>query len=175
MAEYLIVIDMQNDFINGSLGTKEAEKIVPDVVSKIENHSGPIIFTYDTHDENYLKTQEGIKLPVEHCIMGTDGWALNKDIEALRIKLDTISFSKPTFGSKELAQHLYKENRKDKIDKIELVGLCTDICVISNALLIKSYLPDTKVVVDSACCAGVTPESHNNALEAMKVCQIEIK
>lgn len=174
MNNYLIVVDMQNDFIDGSLGTKEAQAIVPAVVEKIEKHEGSIIFTYDTHDSDYLETQEGKNLPVEHCIMGTDGWALPEMLERLRLDKGTLSFSKPTFGSKELAEHLYSMNKREKIDSIEFVGLCTDICVISNALLIKAYLPEAKVVVDSSCCAGVSPESHNTALEAMKACQIEI-
>lgn len=174
MSKYLIVVDMQNDFINGSLGTKEAEAIVPAVVEKIKNHDGPVIYTYDTHEKNYLETQEGKNLPVEHCIMGTDGWALNPEIEELRLAGDTLAFSKPTFGSKDLAEHLYNENKQNKIDSIELVGLCTDICVISNALLIKAYMPEVPVLVDAACCAGVTPESHNNALEAMKMCQVQV-
>ncbi len=174
MNNYLIVVDMQNDFIDGSLGTEEAQAMVPAVIKKIKDHKGPVIFTFDTHEESYLESAEGKKLPVEHCIMGTDGWALNSEIENLRLSLDTLAFSKPTFGSKDLAQHLYEEDRQNKIDSIELVGLCTDICVISNALIIKAYLPDTKIMVDGSCCAGVTPESHNNALEAMKMCQIEI-
>ena len=174
MGNFLIVVDMQNDFIDGSLGTPEAEAIVSSVVKKIENHDGPIIFTYDTHEADYLETQEGRNLPVEHCIMGTEGWDLNKDIEKLRLELETLSFSKPTFGSKDLADHLYMENKKEKIGQIELIGLCTDICVISNAMIIKAYLPEVKIKVDSSCCAGVTPQSHENALEAMKMCQIEI-
>lgn len=175
MNNYLIVIDMQNDFIDGSLGTKEAQAILPLVVRKINGHEGPVLFTYDTHQEDYLETQEGKNLPVAHCIMGTKGWSLNDKIEKLRLSMNTLSFSKPTFGSKELADHLYEEDKTVKIDSIELVGLCTDICVISNAMLIKAYLPETKIIVDSTCCAGVTPESHDNALEAMKVCQIEVK
>lgn len=175
MSDYLIVVDMQNDFINGSLGTNEAQAIVPNVIDKIKKHKGPVIFTYDTHEENYLETQEGKKLPVEHCIMGSDGWSLNDQIEKLRLELHTISFSKPTFGSKELADHLYAENKNNTISSIELVGLCTDICIISNAILIKSFLPETKISVDPSCCAGVTPDSHNNAIEAMKMCQIDIK
>ena len=175
MNDYLIVIDMQNDFINGALGTEEAQAIVPKVIDKIKAHKGPVVFTYDTHDEDYLDTEEGKNLPVEHCIMGSEGWALNKGIEELRLSLDTLAFSKPTFGSKELAAHLASENKKNKIDTIELIGLCTDICVISNALIIKAYLSDTRIIVDASCCAGVTPESHDNALDAMKMCQIEVR
>jgi nicotinamidase-related amidase len=174
MNNYLIVVDMQNDFIDGSLGTREAQSIVPFVVQKIKNHHGPVIYTMDTHDEDYLTTQEGEKLPVPHCIMGTEGWALNQNIEGLRLSSKTLAFSKPTFGSRELAEHLYEENNKHKIDSIELVGLCTDICVISNALLIKAWLPEITIMVDASCCAGVTPDSHNNSLEAMKMCQIEV-
>lgn len=175
MNKYLIVVDMQNDFINGSLGTKEAEAILPNVVKKIENFDGKVIFTYDTHKDDYLDTLEGKNLPVKHCILGTPGWELPEPLEKLRLEKNTLSFSKPTFGSKELAEHLYGENKKEKIDEVELVGLCTDICVISNALLIKAFLPEVNVVVDSACCAGVTPENHQNALRAMEPCQISIK
>ncbi len=174
MNDYLIVVDMQNDFINGPLGTAEAALIIPPVIDKIKAHKGPVIFTFDTHYENYLDTIEGRNLPVKHCVMGTEGWSLEKNIEKLRLSLDTIAFSKPTFGSREMADHLYAENAKEKIDSIELVGICTDMCVISNALLIKAYLPETRIIVDASCCAGVTPERHNNALEAMKLCQIEI-
>lgn len=174
MNNFLIVVDMQNDFIDGALGTDEAQVIVPAVIEKIMNHEGPVIYTYDTHEDNYLETLEGKNLPVEHCIMGTDGWALNPEIEKLRLEGNTLAFSKPTFGSKELAEHLYDEHRNEKIDSIEIVGLCTDICVISNALLIKAFLPEVPITVDSSCCAGVTPESHENALDAMSACQIEI-
>lgn len=163
----LVVVDMQNDFIDGALGTKEAEVIVPYVQKKIESYKNEkIYFTRDTHGENYSETQEGKKLPVPHCIKGTDGWQISD-------KLDTFGcevIDKPTFGSVALSK-LIKE---DNPESVELCGLCTDICVISNAMLIKATLPEVKISVDASCCAGVTPESHKNALEAMKMCQIEI-
>ena len=167
----LIVIDMQNDFIDGVLGTKEAVEIVGKVKGKIEEYRKeglPVIFTRDTHGENYLETQEGKSLPVPHCIKGTRGWEISDELEAG----DSLVIDKPTFGSKALAEYLASA---DDIDSVELTGLCTDICVISNAMLIKAFLPEIKISVDSGCCAGVTPESHKNALESMKMCQIEIK
>ncbi len=163
----LVVIDMQNDFIDGALGTEEALSIVPYVARKIEKYrdaDNQIIFTRDTHQKNYLETQEGKKLPIEHCIEGTYGWRIT---DSLTVKPEDTIINKRTFG------HIWD---KDIIkgDEIELVGLCTDICVISNALGIKSALPEIPVKVDSKCCAGVTPQSHKNALEAMKMCQIDI-
>ncbi|HHX69624.1 MAG: isochorismatase family cysteine hydrolase [Miniphocaeibacter sp.] len=171
MNNILIVVDMQNDFIDGSLGTKEAKAIVPKVIEKIKNFKGKVFFTRDTHDEDYLNTLEGKNLPIEHCIKGTFGWEIQKDINKLR---ETEPIDKETFGSKDLALLLYEENKKEKIDSITIVGLCTDICVISNALTIKSFLPETNILVDSSCCAGVTVESHNNALKALGPCQIEV-
>lgn len=171
MKDILLVVDMQNDFINGSLGTKEAEEILPKVVEKIKNFDGEVLFTRDTHEDDYLETQEGKKLPVKHCIKNTFGWEIHKDIDKLR---KTTSIDKVTFGSDELATSLDVKNRNEGIDSITIVGLCTDICVISNALLIKAFLPEVEIIVDSSCCAGVAPESHNNAIEAMKVCQINI-
>lgn len=169
--KFLIVVDMQNDFIDGALGTKEAVDILPAVKEKIMNFDGRVIFTRDTHEAEYLSTQEGRNLPVEHCIRGTDGWQINAELEALR-KENAVD--KPSFGSVELAQMLKDYNEKEAIESIELVGLCTDICVISNAMIIKAYLPETPIIVDAACCAGVTPESHENALSAMAMCQIKI-
>lgn len=173
----LVVVDMQNDFVDGVLGTKEAEEILPKVVEKIKNFDGQILYTRDTHEENYMDTQEGNYLPVPHCVRGTKGWQLNPQIEALRSG-DPVD--KPTFGSVELGKLLKEQEKKLKsegksgIESITLIGLCTDICVISNALLIKAFLPETPIFVDAACCAGVTPKSHKNALEAMKVCQIQV-
>lgn len=165
----LVVIDMQNDFIDGSLGTKEAVMIVDKVKEEIDlfrKNGDTVLFTRDTHFENYLSSAEGKNLPVVHCIKGTKGWEIS---EKLSVK-DSMVFDKPTFGSVELAGYLRKENP----DEIEIVGLCTDICVISNALLLKAYLPETPIVVKEALCAGVTPESHIRALESMKMCQIQI-
>ena len=175
MKNFLIVIDMQNDFIDGSLGTPEAEAIVPKVLEKVKSFDGTVIFTRDTHTEKYLQTAEGQKLPVEHCIQGTKGWELQPQLEEARKQLNAVVFDKGTFGSRGLATYLADHLMNfGGIDTITLCGLCTDICVISNALLIKAFLPEVSIIVDSACCAGVTPESHLNALEAMKMCQIEI-
>lgn len=172
MQDILIVVDMQNDFIDGSLGTKEAVAIVPNVERKIREFSGTVLFTRDTHLENYMETQEGKNLPVKHCIKDTDGWQICPALEALR---RTEAFDKPAFGSEALGRALRKMNEKETIGSITLVGLCTDICVISNAMLIKAFLPETPVIVDAACCAGVTPESHANALKAMEMCQIKVE
>lgn len=170
----LIVIDMQNDFITGSLGTKEAQQIVHSVKEKVENFDGDVLFTRDTHFEDYLSTQEGKNLPVKHCIKNSSGWEIHPELDALRAKLNATVFDKITFGSQELAEKLHQLNKANKISEIVLIGLCTDICVISNALTIKAFLPEVSISVDSTCCAGVTPESHENALNAMKMCQINI-
>ena len=170
--KYLIVVDMQNDFITGSLGTKEAETILPKVIEKVKNFDGTVIYTKDTHQADYLTTQEGKKLPVKHCMEGTWGWELADELESLSKGCKV--FNKPTFGSVELANYLVEENKKNAIEEIELCGLCTDICVISNAFVIKANLTEVPVAVDASCCAGVTPESHFNALSAMKMCQVEV-
>lgn len=174
MQRLLIVIDMQNDFIDGSLGTKEAQAIVPAVVEKIREFDGTVLFTRDTHGEDYLQTAEGKKLPVVHCIKGTKGWELQEEIEALRAEKNAVVFDKQTFGSRELAEYISESIQSGGVDSIVLCGLCTDICVISNALLLKAFMPEVPIVVDSARCAGVTVESHENALKAMSMCQIEI-
>lgn len=175
MSKVLIVVDMQKDFIDGALGTKEAQAIVPAVLDKIRRHEGITIYTRDTHHEDYLLTQEGHNLPVAHCIEGTPGWELQKDIGQHAERVPDRIFNKGTFGSDSLIGYLTKLHEKDSIEEIELVGLCTDICVISNAMTIKTFLPEVKLAVDAACCAGVTPDSHRNALEAMKMCQVEIR
>ena len=172
----LVVVDMQNDFIDGSLGTKEAEAIVANVADKIGQYNPCDVYvTMDTHGPNYLNTQEGQNLPVEHCIKGTDGWKLSKEIEDML--RDAKIFEKPTFGSVALAEELKAFAGYDYPDgegmEIELCGLCTDICVVSNALLIKAFLPEAEISVDPACCAGVTPEKHEAALETMRSCQIK--
>ena len=168
----LVVVDMQNDFITGSLGTPEAQAIVPKVVEKIQGFGGTVLYTQDTHGADYLQTQEGRNLPVEHCLKGTWGWQLEPRVEAVR---DSTPIEKPTFGSKGLAEVLKARHfYEGPLEEIQLVGLCTDICVISNALLLKAFLPEVKLTVDASCCAGVTPESHETALAAMKMCQIEI-
>ena len=165
----LIVVDMQNDFIDGSLGTIEATKIVPNVISKIKEYENELIyFTKDTHFDDYLNTSEGKKLPVKHCIKGTKGWQIPSQI----LNNHTNIIEKYTFGSVDLFKQLETLN---DIESIELIGLCTDICVISNAILAKAHFPNINIIVDSKCCAGVTKESHEKALDTMKMCQIEIK
>lgn len=171
--KFLVVVDMQNDFIDGALGTKEAVAILPAVKAKIEGFDGRVLFTRDTHEIDYMQTQEGKNLPVEHCIKDTDGWQIRAELDALR-KEEAID--KPSFGSVALAQLLKAyDNYEEKIESVTLIGLCTDICVISNAMIIKAYLPETPIFVDAECCAGVTPESHERALDAMAVCQINIE
>lgn len=170
--KYLIVVDMQNDFITGSLGTKEAEAILPKVIEKVKNFDGTILYTKDTHQADYMATQEGKNLPVEHCIEGSRGWMLADELE--KLSAGHKVFKKLTFGSVELAKYLVEENEKAAIEEIELCGLCTDICVISNAFVIKANLTEVPVTVDASCCAGVTPESHLNALAAMKMCQVTV-
>ena len=174
MQDILIVVDMQNDFIDGALGTPEAVAIVPNVLKKIENFSGKIIFTRDTHQENYMQTQEGAKLPVPHCLQGTEGWKLDAKVQAALDKRSYHAIEKPTFGSTELPRYIKDKYNPEEIE-IELVGLCTDICVVSNALLLKASFPEVKISVDAACCAGVTQDSHNAALLTMKMCQIQVK
>ena len=171
MKKLLIVIDMQNDFIDGSLGTPEAVAIVENVITKIRScPSDAVIATMDTHGPDYLSTQEGRNLPVEHCIRGTDGWRIRPAIAALLT--DAKIYEKPTFGSVELAEAV---RAMGDVEEIELIGLCTDICVVSNALMLKAYMPEVKIIVDASCCAGVTPVKHEAALETMRSCQIEIK
>ena len=172
MRNILVVVDMQNDFIDGALGTPEAAAIVPAVVEKIRGYDPwNIYLTRDTHYENYLETQEGRNLPVEHCIKDTPGWQLRTEV-AEAAEGGTI-IDKPTFGSVELASRLMVERAQEALE-IEVVGLCTDICVVSNALLLKAAMPEAPITVDAACCAGVTPEKHKAALETMRSCQIAI-
>lgn len=183
----LVVVDMQNDFIDGALGTPEAQAIVPKVVNKIKSCDGNtlVLLTKDTHYSNYMDTLEGEKLPIPHCIEGTHGWSLNNEISnavkdfngCLYSDVDIINsrILKNTFGSTRLAQLLTDAVADgDKIDSIEIIGLCTDICVISNALLLKAFFPEIPISVDAECCAGVTPETHMNALKAMKMCHIDV-
>ena len=170
MKKILVVVDMQNDFIDGALGTAEAVAIVPKVAEKIKNFDGTVLYTRDTHEENYMETQEGKNLPVPHCIRDTEGWQIRTELQQAGAEV----VDKPTFGSRALAEKLVEMNREEAIESITLIGLCTDICVISNAFVIKAFLPETPIIVDAACCAGVTLESHARALEAMKVCQIAV-
>lgn len=172
MRKILVVVDMQNDFIDGSLGTKEAQAIVDNVVAEIANYDPVNIFvTRDTHPENYLDTQEGKNLPVVHCVKNTKGWEINEKIaKALR---NAEIIDKPTFGSKILAEKIAAIAEKEDIE-VTLIGLCTDICVVSNALLIKAYVPEIPMRVIASCCAGVTPESHEAALKTMAMCQVKV-
>ena len=165
---YLIVVDMQVDFITGSLGSKDAKAIIPAVVNKDKNFAGRVIFTRDTHFDNYLQTQEGTKLPVVHCIKDTAGWQI---CDELKPYVKTV-VDKETFASMDLPRII--KNFGENIEKIELCGLCTDICVISNAMILKAAFPETTVEVDADCCAGVNKERHNTALDAMRAVQIEI-
>ncbi|WP_027868590.1 cysteine hydrolase family protein [Eubacterium sp. AB3007] len=173
MRKILVVIDMQNDFVDGSLGTAEAEAIVENVKQKIRTYAPEDVFaTMDTHGEDYMNTQEGENLPVLHCIKGTEGWEIRSDIAALMP--GARIYEKPTFGSTRLAADLADIAREEEI-RIELIGLCTDICVVSNALLLKAMMPEVEISVDASCCAGVTPEKHLAALETMRSCQIQVR
>lgn len=174
MKSLLFVIDMQNDFIDGALGTKEAQAIVPNVLKRIQEFDGDVVFTRDTHKENYLETQEGRHLPVPHCMDGTDGWQLHPELHKYAEEHERPVIDKFTFGSKDLPIFI-KLHYPQGVESIELIGLCTDICVISNAMVLKTFFPEIPISVTASCCAGVTPESHQNALEAMKMCQISIK
>ena len=173
MKEVLVVVDMQKDFVDGALGSKEAAAIVPAVVKKIRDFDGEIFVTYDTHFENYMDTAEGRKLPVPHCIKGTDGWALDADVKQALSAKEFTPVEKKTFGSVDLPA-LIREAVREEAFTIELVGLCTDICVVSNALILKANFPEVPISVDAACCAGVTPEKHEAALETMRSCQIDV-
>lgn len=170
MKKLLIVVDMQEDFISGSLGTREAEAIVPAVVEKIASFEGDVVYTRDTHTEQYLNTAEGQKLPVVHCIKNTQGWQVHPEVWKAGVGKTVAVIDKPTFGSMELGDFA----EAGQYDAIELIGLCTDICVISNALCLKARLWETPISVCRDCCAGVTPASHENALAAMAMCQIDI-
>ena len=172
MRKILIVIDMQNDFIDGALGTAEAVGIVEAVKEKIRSYpAADVIATMDTHFDNYMQTQEGKYLPVPHCIRETAGWEIRPEIADL-LKEAKI-YEKPTFGSTQLAADLKAAAEKEQIE-MELIGLCTDICVVSNALLLKAWMPEVKISVDASCCAGVTPVKHEAALETMRSCQIQV-
>ena len=172
MRKILVVVDMQNDFIDGALGTAEAVAIVENVKARIREYDPADVFvTMDTHAPNYLETQEGRNLPVEHCIKGTEGWQIRSDIAALLP--DWHIYEKPTFGSVALAEDIADIAAKEDIE-IEVLGLCTDICVVSNALMLKAYMPEVQISIDPSCCAGVTPESHEAALKTMQMCQIKV-
>lgn len=171
MQDLLIVVDMQNDFITGALGTAEAVKIVPRVLELVRDFKGKVLFTRDTHGKDYLETQEGRKLPVPHCIEGTDGWQICPELAPF---CGGMPIDKRTFGSSELGRLLEDLDRENSVKSVTLIGLCTDICVISNALLAKAFLPEAEIIVDASACAGVMPESHKTALAAMKMCQVQV-
>ena len=174
MRKILIVVDMQNDFVDGALGSNEAVAIVDNVVNKINEFDGEIIVTYDTHQNNYMETREGKYLPVPHCIKDTDGWQLNDKVQKVLNKKGYRVIHKPTFGSTRLVE-MFKEYEYDEKDtEVTLIGLCTDICVVSNAMLLKANYPEMDIAVDASCCAGVTPDSHKAALTTMKMCQINV-
>ena len=180
MEQILVVVDMQNDFIDGVLGTKEAQDIVDNVCAKIRAFQGEVLVTMDTHESDYLNTQEGVHLPVEHCIKNTDGWQLQEEVQSVLSEKKSegskvVLFEKPTFGSADLANYLARQNTDKPIGQITLIGVCTDICVVSNAILLKAVLPEVELIVDAACCAGVTPEKHQAALETMRSCQIRVE
>ena len=173
MKEFLIVVDMQKDFVDGALGTSEAVAIVPTVCHKIRGFAGEVIVTYDTHPDTYMDTAEGKKLPVHHCIKGTDGWQLNAAVAAALAEKPHHAIEKPTFGSVALPA-LIEQLAGEEDFAVTLIGLCTDICVVSNALLLKAHFPEQTIRVEAACCAGVTPESHAAALQTMGMCQIDV-
>ena len=168
MDKLLIIIDMQNDFIDGALANPAAQAIIPGIVDFVKTWNGKIGVTLDTHQENYLETQEGKNLPVPHCIKDTEGWQIHPSLEELR---KTEAIDKVTFGSKDLIDVIKKE---ENVEEITFIGLCTDICVISNVMLVKAFFPEIPLTVDAKACAGVTPESHRNALASMKTVQVKI-
>lgn len=173
MKHFLVVVDIQNDFVDGTLGTAQAQEIIDNCVEKISSFDGEVFVTFDTHTDDYLSSAEGKKLPVVHCVKGTDGWKLNSKVEQALTHKHYISVEKNTFGSVDLPK-LIKNAAGDSDFDITLIGLCTDICVVSNALILKAYFSDKEIYVNSICCAGVTPQSHNDALSVMRSCQINI-
>ena len=172
MKKVLIIVDMQNDFVSGSLGSKEAQAILKPAAEYVKSFNGEIVVTYDTHRDDYLTTPEGKKLPVPHCTLGSSGWQLAPEISEALANKSYKTMKKNTFGATALPAYIQETFRN--FDKIELIGLCTDICVISNALLLKNSFPNVEIAVHESLCAGVTPEKHNAALEVMKSCQIDI-
>ena len=173
MKHFLIVVDMQKDFVDGALGTSEAVAIVPAVCEKIRTFEGEILVTYDTHPATYLDTAEGKKLPVVHCVEDTDGWQLDARVAEALAEKEYLALKKPTFGSTDLPFFVDSIAKEEDFD-VTLIGLCTDICVVSNALLLKAHFPEMPISVVADCCAGVTPETHAAALTTMKMCQIDV-
>lgn len=174
MRKILVVVDMQNDFIDGSLGTREAQAIVEQAAAEIKQFAGSIYVTMDTHQSNYLETAEGKKLPVVHCVKGTEGWRLHERIMTALSDKEYKVLEKGTFGSTKLAEEIRKEGNQEEL-VIECFGLCTDICVVSNVLLLKANFPEADIIVRADCCTGVTPETHEAALQTMKMCQIDVR
>lgn len=175
MKKVLVIVDMQKDFIDGSLGSPDGPAVAEAAAEKIRSFEGIIFATLDTHLENYLETSEGKKLPVPHCIKGTPGWQLDRRIAAALEGKTYTCLEKPTFGNLALPKLIRRAVAGDEELEIELIGRCTDICVVSNALILKSAFPEAKISVDSACCSGVSPETHRAALDIMNCCQIDIK
>ncbi len=173
MKHFLVVVDIQKDFVDGALGTNEAVAIIDNCIEKIKKFVGEVIVTYDTHSEDYLSTSEGKKLPVVHCIKGTDGWQLNDKIAHALCDREYTKVEKPTFGSVKLPEVILQKADGEDFD-VTLIGLCTDICVVSNALLLKANFYEKEIYVDSACCAGVSVDTHNAALDTMRCCQINV-
>lgn len=171
---FLIVVDVQKDFVDGSLGTPEAREMYPRLLDKVRNFKGRVLFTLDTHGNDYATTQEGRNLPVPHCIKGTSGWELMPELRDFASEKGCTLIEKPTFGSEKLAALIKEACAKDEVESVELAGLCTDICVISNALLIKAVATELPVSVDASCCAGVTPAKHAAALEILQSCQVKV-
>ena len=174
MKHFLIVVDMQKDFVDGALGTPEAVAIVPAVCERIREFDGEIIVTYDTHPDTYLDTAEGKKLPVVHCVKDTDGWQLDAAVASALAEREWLAVEKPTFGSTDLPFLIRSMAGEEDFD-VTLIGLCTDICVVSNALLLKAHFPEISVAVEGNLCAGVTPDTHAAALQTMRMCQIDVK
>ncbi len=168
----LIVVDMQKDFIDGALGTAEAKDILPYVAERIRSFDGAVLFTRDTHEDTYLSTQEGQRLPVPHCLRGTDGWQIADELRMLRASAPVLD--KVTFGAHDLPRAMREAVGGETIEHITFVGVCTDICVISNVMIAKAHFPEVPIAVDARGCAGVTPESHRVALDAMRMCQVDI-
>lgn len=172
--KYLLVIDVQNDFVAGSLGSEDAQNVLKNIIKKVKDFDGTVMFTRDTHQEDYLSTQEGRYLPVKHCIEGTDGWQLVDSLQDYANRHESIIYDKPSFGNMNLASDIKSLYKLGRLESVELIGLDTDICVISNALIIKAAVPELPIYVDPACCAGSSREKHEAAIEVMKSCQIQM-
>jgi nicotinamidase-related amidase len=172
MAKYLIVVDMQNDFVTGSLATEEAKAVAVRVAEKIRSFGGTVAFTMDTHPKGYLQMREGRALPVEHCVKGSEGWELCPEVRTLAEGKKI--FEKPTFGSAEMGAWLAEENRAQAVESVEFAGLCTDVCILSNAAIARAFVPEAEILVDSSACAGTTPERHETALEALRAFQVGV-